>query len=116
MIRTRGLSHVDLAVRDLDRSVGFYGDVFGFEVVRRGPTHAVLQTPAGPGSLALTRNVATTTLPITHFGLHLVDPGDLDTAVSLAVARGATLLSRTSHLVGGATAVLADPTGHRITL
>jgi len=31
MIRTRGLTHIHLVVRDLDRSLRFYKRVFGLE-------------------------------------------------------------------------------------
>ena len=36
MVRTYGLTHLALAVRDLERSVRFYAGVFGARVVYRG--------------------------------------------------------------------------------
>jgi predicted enzyme related to lactoylglutathione lyase len=53
---------------------------------------------------------------ITHFGLELVEPADLERAIALAVAGGGRLLERADHLVGGSSAVIADPSGHRISL
>jgi catechol 2,3-dioxygenase-like lactoylglutathione lyase family enzyme len=35
MIRTRGLTHISLAVRDIERSAAFYGHVFGARDIDR---------------------------------------------------------------------------------
>jgi catechol 2,3-dioxygenase-like lactoylglutathione lyase family enzyme len=121
MIRTRGLSHIELRVGDADdveRAVRFYGDVFGFEVVARSADRALLQVPGGLGSLAVELSSGGDDPPAgaTHFGLVLSDPQELDAAVHLAVAHGGTLVARTDHALGGTTVTLADPAGHRISL
>jgi catechol 2,3-dioxygenase-like lactoylglutathione lyase family enzyme len=127
MIRTRGLSHIELRVGDVDdveRTVRFYGDVFGFEVVARSADRALLQVPGGLGSLAVELADGAGAgddgdhLPagVVHFGFVLSDPRELDAAVHLAVAHGGTLVARTDHALGGTTVTLADPAGHRITL
>jgi catechol 2,3-dioxygenase-like lactoylglutathione lyase family enzyme len=119
MIRIQGISHVELPVRDtgdIDRAVRFYGDVFGFEVVVRGGDRVLLQTPAGSGSIALRLAGEVDPLSAAQFGLGLADPGELDAALRLVVACGGLLVERTDHAVGGTTAVVADPSGHRITL
>jgi catechol 2,3-dioxygenase-like lactoylglutathione lyase family enzyme len=46
-----GVSHITLAVRDLNRSIAFYSDLLGFEVRMRGPSSAYLE--AGSLWLAL---------------------------------------------------------------
>lgn len=116
MIRTRGVSHIELAVDHIDRAIHFYSNVFGFEVVHRNNHHAVLRTPGAPGSLALQQVGQKETAQRVRFGLSLVEPGDLDAAISLALENGGLVITRTDHPVGGSTAVIADPTGHRITL
>lgn len=122
MIRTRGLSHIELRVgdsADVERAVRFYGDVFGFEVVARTDGGALLQVPGGLGSIAVERAGDGDGPPAgaaTHFGLVLSDRQELDAAVRLAVAHGGALITRTDHALGGATAILTDPAGHRITL
>jgi catechol 2,3-dioxygenase-like lactoylglutathione lyase family enzyme len=116
VIRTRGLSHVELAVRDIAGAIRFYADVFGFEVVRWRDRWALLQSPAGPGSLALEEVDPGEGYHVARFGLDLVDPLDLDAALHLAQANGGTVLERVEHPVGGASAVVTDPFGHRIAL
>src|SRR5262249_40336984 len=85
MIRTRGVSPARLAASDLDLAIRFYGEVFGFEVVHRADSHAVLQSPFGHGSVLLTQ-VSSEWAACPAFGLDLVDPAEVDAAVLLAVA------------------------------
>ncbi len=116
MIRTNGVSHVELAVDDIDRAIQFYSDVFGFEVVQLSNGNAVLRTPGAPGSLALQQAGGPNPLHIARFGLSLIDPADLDAAISLALSNGGSLICRTDHPLGGGTATISDPAGHWITL
>jgi catechol 2,3-dioxygenase-like lactoylglutathione lyase family enzyme len=119
MIRTEGISHVELPVRDpgdMERAVRFYGDVFGFEVVVRGADRVLLQAPTGHGSIALQLAEDVEPLSAAQFGLALADPSELDAALRLAVSCGGLLVERTDHAVGGTTAVVTDPSGHRIRL
>ena len=45
MIRTHGLTHIALAVKDAERSFQFYERVFGAVAVYRKPTFIQAQTP-----------------------------------------------------------------------
>ncbi len=46
MIKTQGLTHIHLAVRDIQRSLAFYSEVFGMEVrFWDGPSMVFLGTP-----------------------------------------------------------------------
>jgi len=116
MVRTRGVFHLELTVTDLDAAIAFYGNVFGFEVVRRGNVHALLQTPGTQGTLALEKVTSPERERRTHFGLALVDPDDLEPVLALTVAHGGRIISRVEHALGGASASIADPHGHRIAL
>ena len=54
MIQTLGLTHIHLAVRDLQRSLAFYRDVFGMEVMPRGDaTMVFMRTPGSVDTLTL---------------------------------------------------------------
>lgn len=48
------IDHVVLRVRDIERSLGFYRDVAGLEVVGSSETTATLAPPGGPGIVKLT--------------------------------------------------------------
>ena len=116
MFRTRGLSHIQLVVDDLDAAATFYGDVFGFEVVHRRSRSLLLQSPGGGGSLAVRLPPDGAPKSPSDFGLSLHDPADLEAVLGLVIGCGGHVISRTEHTVGGASAVIADPDGNRISL
>ena len=95
-VRTHGLTHINLAVRDLGRSLRFYQTVFGVkEYYRDGSSVQVL----GPGPhdvLAFERNArqAGKVGGITHFGFRLKRPQDVQPVVEAARAAGGRLLRR----------------------
>ena len=118
MLRTHGLTHLSLAVRDLDRSLRFYAQVFGVrEYYRDAESIQVL----GPGphdvlAFELAPRAAGTVGGITHFGFRLTRPEDIDAAVAEALAAGGTLLRRGDFGPGLPYAYVADPDGYEIEL
>ena len=54
MIKTQGLSHIHLAVRDVERSLAFYEGVFGMEVsFWVGQSMVFLRTPGAQDTFTL---------------------------------------------------------------
>jgi catechol-2,3-dioxygenase len=86
-IRTEGLTHLHLAVRELDQSLRFYQSVFGMEeLFREGEGTIFLRTPGAADTVTLRRSASSDDRPgdgsgIGHFGFRLVDAEDLDRAV-----------------------------------
>jgi catechol 2,3-dioxygenase-like lactoylglutathione lyase family enzyme len=118
MIRTHGLTHLNLTVADLDRAVRFYTDVFGVkeyyrdassvQVLGPGP-HDVIAfelgpTPAQTGSSG----------GVTHFGFRLIDPKDIDAAVEHVTRAGGMLLRRGEFNPHEPYAYIHDPDGYEI--
>ena len=59
MIRTQGLTHIHLVVRDLERSLRFYETVFGMqERFRDGPKMVFLNTPGSSDLITLNEDPA----------------------------------------------------------
>jgi catechol 2,3-dioxygenase-like lactoylglutathione lyase family enzyme len=56
MVRTQGLTHIHLVVRDLERSLSFYKSVFGMqERFRDGTKMVFLNTPGSQDLITLNR-------------------------------------------------------------
>ena len=121
MIHTRGLKHIHLMVRDLDRSLAFYTRVFGLEERFRDGRHMVfLNTPASQDLITLNEDpnaaVAGVNGGVDHFGFRLADATDLDAAVTEVEAAGGRLIKRGEHAAGVPFAYVSDPDGYVIEL
>jgi catechol 2,3-dioxygenase-like lactoylglutathione lyase family enzyme len=116
LIRTYGLTHVSLSVKDLERSLRFYWKVFGAKVYWREPGSAQVKTPGCHDVIALEERKSGVGKAggIDHFGFRLVDPNDIDKAVEEAVAAGGRLLRRGEFAPGVPYAYVADPDGYEV--
>lgn len=122
MIRTQGLTHIHLVVRDLERSLRFYQRVFGMEErFRDGPRMVFLNTPGSQDLVTLNEDPTEARLAgvnggVAHFGFRLVKPADLDAAIAEIEAAGGRLVRRGEHGPGAAFAYVEDPDGYVIEL
>ncbi|HKE20430.1 MAG TPA: VOC family protein [Kofleriaceae bacterium] len=115
MVKTHGLTHINLAVRDPERSMRFYRDVFGaVEYYRdessiqvKGPGHDILAFERDPEAAGRAGGIS-------HFGFRLVSPSDIDEAVEAAVRAGGQLLRRGEFAPGFPFAYVSDPDGYEI--
>ena len=78
MIRITHLDHVNFRVRDLEESIGFYGQLFGFVVKERGVRDEQLWAIAGLAGAAYlclyllpAEELSDQGLRINHFGFHV---------------------------------------------
>ncbi len=122
MIRTQGLTHIHLVVRDLEHSLRFYKGVFGMEErFRDGPKMVFLNTPGSQDLITLNEDPAEAQLAgvnggVAHFGFRLADSSGLDAAIAEVEAAGGKLLERGQHGPGIPFAYIADPDGYVIEL
>jgi len=121
MIKTEGLTHIQLVVSDLDRSLRFYEQVFGMEeMFRDGPDFVFLRTPGSRDTITLNARrdgvIPGESAGVSHFGFRLVDPADLDRAIDEVCKAGGRLVERGEHSPGVAYAYVTDPDGYLIEL
>ncbi|HKU40566.1 MAG TPA: VOC family protein [Polyangiales bacterium] len=116
MIATFGLSHLDLAVADPDRSLRFYAEVFGVREYYRDANSIQVQGPGPHDVIAFERKpeAAGRVGGIDHFGFRLTDPADIDAAVAAVERAGGKLLRRGQFAPGYPFAYVHDPDGYEI--
>ena len=121
MIKTCGLTHIHLVVKNIQRSLDFYKTVFGMEVkFWAGDGLVFLNTP-GSNDL-ITLHQAEGDQPtgssggILHFGFQLDKKADLESAISEVIAAGGALKKRGEFTPGMPFAYVSDPDGYEIEL
>lgn len=122
MIKTSGLHHIHLVVRDLERALHFYQSVLGMEEqFRVGPHMVFLSTPGSRDLITLNQDVteehkAGESGGIAHFGFQLRHGSDLDAAAREVERGGGKVVSRGEHAPGVPFLYVADPDGYVIEL
>jgi catechol 2,3-dioxygenase-like lactoylglutathione lyase family enzyme len=117
MVDTHGLTHISLAVRDPERSLAFYGHVFGVREYFRDADQIQAQGPGAFDVLAFERAApgkAGAAGGIGHFGFRLKRAADIDRAVAEVEQAGGALLRRGEFAPGYPFAYVADPDGYEI--
>ena len=121
MIRTSGLTHLHLAVRDVQKSLKFYSDVFGMQVqFWVGEGMVFLNTPDSGDTLTLRQAGQDEPVGLAggvgHFGFSLRNKEELEGAVQEVVSGGGSLIERGEHQPGVPYAYVIDPDGYVIEL
>jgi len=122
VIETEGLTHINLVVSDLERSLRFYGSVFGMqEMFRDGPNMVFLRTPGSRDTITLDarpdrRESAGREGGVSHFGFRLTQDQSLDDALVEIAAAGGRVIERGERSPGVPFAYVNDPDGYVIEL
>jgi catechol 2,3-dioxygenase-like lactoylglutathione lyase family enzyme len=116
MVPTHGLSHIALSVENPDRSLKFYGAVFGVREYFRDETTIQVLGPGPHDVIAFEKRPAEAGARggIIHFGFRLVRAADIDAAVAAVEAAGGTVVSRGEFAPGLPYAFVKDPDGYEI--
>ncbi|HJU90168.1 MAG TPA: VOC family protein [Gemmatimonadaceae bacterium] len=116
MVRTYGLTHVALSVRDVERSLAFYQRVFGVEVVHRSDGFIQAQTPGSydvlvfeQGGRSIGRSGG-----IAHFGFRLRAPDDIGAALDAIRDAGGTIREHGEFVPGEPYVFCRDPDGYEV--
>jgi catechol 2,3-dioxygenase-like lactoylglutathione lyase family enzyme len=116
MIRTRGLTHLVLKVRDPERAFAFYQHVFGAVPVYRERGFIQAQTPGAWDVLVFEAHPegGEGSGGISHFGFRLVDPRDIEEAAIAVPAAGGEIVSRGEFVPGEPYLFCRDPDGYEL--
>ena len=116
MVKTYGLTHVAIAVRDLDRTEAFYATIFGARVVYRDEGFLQMQTPGSRDVLVFEKNErqAGKAGGVLHFGFRLTQEKDI-AAAREAVKEAGGKITETGEFIPGEPYLFAkDPDGYTI--
>ncbi len=118
MIETHGLTHISLAVRDPQKALEFYTQVFGVKEYFRNEHQIQVQGPGPFDVLAFERReaIAGNVGGITHFGFRLKRAEDIWHAVAEVQHAGGKVLRQGEFSPGFPFAYVQDPDGYEIEL
>ena len=117
MIKTYGLTHVALAVRNAGRAAKFYQQVFGAVIVYRGDGFVQIQTPGARDVIVFEerdRAKVGKSGGIAHFGFRLQSPKDVDAAARAVRRAGGRVKEQGEFVPGEPYVFAADLDGYEI--
>jgi catechol 2,3-dioxygenase-like lactoylglutathione lyase family enzyme len=116
MVKTFGLTHVALTVRDPGRALAFYQSVFGMKVVYRDANFIQAQTPGSRDVVVFERGRARSGGKggVAHFGFRLTTPADISKALQSVKAAGGRILSHGEFCPGEPYLFCEDPDGNEV--
>jgi catechol 2,3-dioxygenase len=124
-VRIRRLGHVVIQVRDLERSMKFYTEVFNFRVSDRSPEGAVFLSAVGdhhtvalfPSAGESAETSAKNAVRLHHFAMEVGSLEELFEARSYLRERGVPIVFEGRHRLGGHTSIeFLDPDGYQLEL
>ena len=115
-VRTYGLTHVALAVRDPQRSLAFYQRVLGVVPVYQDQTFVQVQTPGSRDVIVFERQPrrAGRAGGVAHFGFRLMRAADIERARRAIRAAGGTIRETGEFVPGEPYVFFRDPDGYEV--
>ena len=100
--KTFGLSHIAIAVKDLNRTLSFYQKVFDVEVMYQQDDFLQVTTAGSNDIIVFEKKNAAygTTGGITHFGFRLREATDIDNMAERVTAAGGQIVDKGEFVPG----------------
>jgi predicted enzyme related to lactoylglutathione lyase len=114
--KTYGLTHIAIAVRDLDRTLGFYQKVFDVQVMYHKHDFLQVSTPGANDIIVFEKKKTDygKTGGIAHFGFRLREAKDIDEMAERIKSAGGTIVDKGEFVPGEPYIFFLDPDGYEV--
>ncbi len=115
--RTYGLTHLAVAVSNLERTLKFYQQVFDLQVMYHEKDFIQLTTPGSHDILVFEERQDYSigkTGGIMHFGFRLRNPADIDGIKDKVISAGGIIIDQGEFVPGSPYVFFRDPDGYEI--
>ena len=114
--KTYGLTHIAIAVKDLDRTLAFYQKVFDVEVMYHQSNFLQVTTPGANDIIVFEKKKATygKSGGITHFGFRLRNAKDINIMAERIDSAGGEIIDKGEFVPGEPYVFFKDPDGYEI--
>ena len=114
--KTYGLTHIAIAVKDLDQTLAFYQKVFEVKVMYHRDDFLQVTTPGANDIIVFEKKKADygKTGGIAHFGFRLRDAKDIDEMAERIKSAGGTIIDKGEFVPGEPYVFFKDPDGYEV--
>ena len=114
--KTYGLTHIAMAVKDLDQTLAFYQKVFEVEVMYYKDDFLQVRTPGANDIIVFEKKKADygKTGSIAHFGFRLRSAKDIDEMANRIKRAGGTITDQGEFVPGEPYIFFKDPDGYEV--
>jgi catechol 2,3-dioxygenase-like lactoylglutathione lyase family enzyme len=116
MIKTLGLTHIALPVKDVKRSSLFYQKIFGVKEMYRSPDFIQVQTPGCKDIVVFEtqKKKSSKIKPGFHFGFRLLEPSGVKSIIKTVEKAGGKIKTSGEFVPGEPYVFFYDPDGYEI--
>jgi catechol 2,3-dioxygenase-like lactoylglutathione lyase family enzyme len=115
--KTYGLTHLAIAVNDVERTLKFYQQVFDMQAMYHRDGFIQLTTPGCNDILVFEEKKDKPigeTGGIAHFGFRLKNPNDIDEIAKRIITAGGTIIEKGEFVTGSPYVFFNDPDGYEV--
>lgn len=115
--KTYGLTHLAIAVQDLNRTLKFYQEVFDMTVMYHEEDMIQLTTPGANDIIVFEKKISNSignTGGIAHFGFRLRNPNDIEEFNNRIIKAGGKIIERGEFLPGSPYIFFKDPDNYTV--
>jgi predicted enzyme related to lactoylglutathione lyase len=114
--KTYGLTHIAIAVKDLNRTLSFYQKVFDVEVMYQQDDFLQVTTPGSNDIIVFEKKKAEygKTGGIVHFGFRLREAKDIDEMANRVKAAGGKIIDKGEFVPGEPYIFFKDPDDYEV--